>query len=184
MNNFIIIANELKFINKVISIAHPIKNVKIRGIYLTYEPPLKLTFNDLSNVYILSEYEYYKSGTRFPQNTRVIVLVNSMIKSRVQENVLFISHTISETSIRKNISTFLNDDTSFSKEKKVQKILTNFKFDFTLKGTKYLYESIIYCINSKDESICENLQKNVFSIIAEKYNTTPNNIKWNIIRSI
>ena len=28
--------------------------------------------------------------------------------------------------------------------------------------------------------ICENLQKNVFSIIAEKYNTTPNNIKWNI----
>lgn len=52
-----------------------------------------------------------------------------------------------------------------------------FKFNVTTKGYKYLIDTIEICI--KDENAIENLEKNVFSILAEKYKLDKKDkVKW------
>lgn len=66
-------------------------------------------------------------------------------------------------------------------EKKVKKFildeLKQFNFKFYAKGFKYLTETIYICILNEDA--LENLSKNVFPKIAEKYNEKSYiNVKW------
>lgn len=53
-----------------------------------------------------------------------------------------------------------------------------------LNGTKYLFESISYIYNSNNYGLIDNLEKNVYAILAKKHNTTASNIKSNILKSI
>ena len=66
-------------------------------------------------------------------------------------------------------------------EKKIRdfifKELSNFKFKKYTKGFKYLNEAIFICINDIDA--LDNLSKNVFPIIANKFNEKSIlNVKW------
>lgn len=59
----------------------------------------------------------------------------------------------------------------------ILKELSIFNFKRASKGFKYLNEVIYLCINNIDA--IENLQKNIFPIIAKKYNEkSPLNVKW------
>ena len=56
------------------------------------------------------------------------------------------------------------------------KELSDLKFVKCSKGYKYLNEAILMCI--KDMSIANNLSKNVYTVIAEKYKeASPRNVK-------
>lgn len=66
-------------------------------------------------------------------------------------------------------------------EKKVRdfifKELSNFEFKKFTKGFKYLTEAIFICIN--DVNALDNLNKNVYPIIADKFNEASIfNVKW------
>ena len=77
------------------------------------------------------------------------------------------------------------DDNEFFETK--EKIIHDFamlKFNFSRTGTKYLMESILYSFEHRDEYLHENLEKNVYPVIAEKFNTNPKHVKWVIIKSI
>lgn len=56
-------------------------------------------------------------------------------------------------------------------------------YNFKLKGTQYLLDSIIYVYSNKNEEMLENLEKNVYKYISLKNNKTVLNIKTNIINS-
>lgn len=59
----------------------------------------------------------------------------------------------------------------------ILKELSRFNFKKYTKGFRYLYEAIFLCI--KDKDAIDNLYKNVFPIICEKYKEkTPLNVKW------
>ena len=184
MHNIIIVNNDFKFINRMINIIYPIKDAKIKSLFYTYDNNLKATFVDFQNIYLLSEDTFFNNTTKFPKTSRIIVLVEGPIKSKINENILYVSQKVSDTTLRKNIISYLDLEPKQSLEIKIQKTLNSFKFDFTLKGTRFLYESILYCSRTNDDTLCENLQKNVFSVIAEKNATNADNVKWGIIRSI
>ena len=57
-------------------------------------------------------------------------------------------------------------------------------FRIKLNGTKYLLESISYIYNSNNYGLIDNLEKNVYPVLAKKHNTTTRNIKSNILKSI
>lgn len=57
-------------------------------------------------------------------------------------------------------------------------------FSLKLNGTKYILESILYIYNSNNYDLIENLEKNVYPVLAKKHNTTVMNIKSNILKSI
>ncbi len=52
-------------------------------------------------------------------------------------------------------------------------------YNFSHKGTKYIIEGIEIIANNKEEDII-NLKKDLYPIIARKYNTTVHNVKCNI----
>ena len=184
MINAIIIDKEFKFISRIVNLIYSIDNIKLKSIYLSFDKTLSDNFNNPDNVYIMTETTYYKYLGRFPKNIKLIVFLNSMIKAKANNDILYISSKIADVSIMKNIISFLKLDTNEQLANKLYKILRNFKFDFSIKGTNYLYESILYSITERKDYICENLEGTVFSVIAEKYNTTVGNIKWSIVRSI
>lgn len=75
----------------------------------------------------------------------------------------------------------------YTKEKEIKQFiereLSRFYFRRGTKGYKYLKESIYICI--VDENAIDNLSKNVFPIIAEKYNEKSYlSIKWCIDQCI
>lgn len=68
--------------------------------------------------------------------------------------------------------------------KRVRKILEKFNFNFKLIGTKYLLEAIIYSYFTRETYLFENLEKDIYPYVSQKYNVNPLTIKWAIIRSI
>lgn len=61
--------------------------------------------------------------------------------------------------------------------------LSKFSFRKYTKGFRYLNEAIYMCI--KDTDAIENLHKNVFPFIADKYKEkSPSNVKWCIEQSV
>lgn len=53
-----------------------------------------------------------------------------------------------------------------------------------LNGTKYLLESIYYIYSSNNYELIDNLEKNVYQVLAKQHHTTASNIKSNILKSI
>ena len=68
--------------------------------------------------------------------------------------------------------------------KRVRKILEKFNFNFKLIGTKYLLEAIVYSYFTRETYLFENLEKDIYPYVSQKYNVNPLTIKWAIIRSI
>lgn len=68
-------------------------------------------------------------------------------------------------------------------KKKVINQLLLLGYNFKLKGTKYLLESILYIYEKRQMELVENLEQNVYKYIANRNDKTITNIKTNIIKS-
>lgn len=67
-------------------------------------------------------------------------------------------------------------------ENQIIRELKKINYNFSYIGTQYIYESIlILCTSHQHEKII--LEKQVYPLIADKYNTTISNIKTNIVNS-
>lgn len=80
----------------------------------------------------------------------------------------------------KNIISNMNQEQSM---KFVLRELTNLKYNFKHNGTTYIYETILLIIDSNDICVMDNLEKNVYSILAKRYNKSINNIKSSIVKA-
>ena len=184
MYKVIVIDNNVEFISKIITLLYPVSTAKLKAIYTKFSTEtLKGILNE-DDIFIMSEINYLKYFSLFNIKNRIIIFTNDNVRVKSNNNILYLSNNISVDSASKNIFTFLNLLPLETYEEKVRKILVNLKFDFKYIGTIYLLESILYCLDHSDLYLCENLTKNVFSILAQKYNSTPDNIKWSISRSI
>ena len=61
--------------------------------------------------------------------------------------------------------------------KRVRKILEKFNFNFKLIGTKYLLEAIVYSYFTRETYLFENLEKDIYPYVSQKYNVNPLTIK-------
>ena len=71
-----------------------------------------------------------------------------------------------------------------SSQATAKRILEKFNFNFKLIGTKYLLEAIVYSYFTRETYLFENLEKQIYPYVSQKYNVNPLTIKWAIIRSI
>ncbi len=67
--------------------------------------------------------------------------------------------------------------------KKIKNELLLLGYNFKLRGTQYLLESITYIYIKNDMTLLENLEKNVYRYIAEKNDKKILNIKTSIIKA-
>ena len=101
------------------------------------------------------------------------------IKTIVRKMKAFLKNSGKEEILEKK---FFN----ISPEKK-QILEADFKyldFNFSLRGTKYIMECIFYIISMQNRLLVNNLNKNVYSVLASYHHTSVKNIKWSIIKSI
>ncbi len=61
--------------------------------------------------------------------------------------------------------------------------LTKMGFNFKLKGTKYIIDSVMYVYEKNNLKLLDNLEKNIYVSIGRKYGKSAHNIKTNIVNS-
>ncbi len=93
-----------------------------------------------------------------------------------------INNTISR--INKNIDDLIKIKNIEEYERRTYEELINLKYNTKYKGTKYIIESVIYIMeNINNSMLLENLEKNVYPIIACKHQKSTQNIKGNIVKA-
>lgn len=92
--------------------------------------------------------------------------------------------TISELLAKTKKSSRINNMQEQLQKEKIQKELEYLGYNPNYNGTKYLVESIYILSNIYDDEKEDcNLERDVYPIVARKYNKTAHNVKCNIINS-
>lgn len=172
LNNMIIISN---YINLNIDISSSVllaQNINSANLLIS-EYDINLIILD-ENIF---NYDFY---TQYIKLIPIILITNStQFQNTNYKFETFSTNCISNLStiINKHITIFNNISKSRSA---ILNQLLNIGFNIKHRGTKYLAESILifkyYCHTTN--------MKNIYSIIAQKYNTSGNNIKSNISKAI
>lgn len=100
---------------------------------------------------------------------------NVILKSENEENI---TRKIKEVIDDINYETNLIDAKS-----KVVSEVCDMGYNIKLVGTKYLIEAIMYIYESNNLSLVDNLEKNVYKVIAYRHKKTIVNVKTNISKS-
>jgi len=69
-------------------------------------------------------------------------------------------------------------------ELKLYKQFHDLNFNFKLSGTRYLFEAILFVYEHNNLYALDNMKKNIYPEVSNKYHTNPNKVKWNIEKSI
>lgn len=130
----------------------------------------------INNLHTISE-EYYE---RYKKS--VLIISDDIYKNTNSYVYEYISHSENMQYIFTKINEIMKNKTSNSNNSilvsKINKELEYLGYNLSYNGTKYLSECIALIYNNYGNS--ENLNKNVYPIIANKYHKTINNIKCNI----
>lgn len=80
-------------------------------------------------------------------------------------------------------NTFSNSLTN-KLELKLYKQFQNLNFNFKLSGTRYLFEAILFVYEHNNLYALDNMKKNIYPQVSNKYHTNVDKVKWNIEKSI
>lgn len=188
MCNFVIYSHDLslikKYNNMISNNFHDIHLAAIASNKKELESILKIKKINLLIISYEDSIRESLSPLTCKIENKIIIYDKAKHNFKSTKHALFLSLTSSNEDALIKLKSFtlkINEDLI---RKKVQKILEKFNFDFKLIGTKYLMEAIIYSYFTKETYFLENLEKQIYPYVSQKYNVSPDNIKWAIIRSI
>ena len=186
MLNILILSNNLSFIIKIVNTLS-IKNKKYRiynisrsikevsKIIQVYKDNVNLIITDISNekISILIEQELL--------NIPIIIINEKYTNKEIKKNKIFIFNSAKEFFY--NLDDTVIEIIKFSKSNikvlyRIYKYLLKFGYCFSHLGTKYLAHTI-YLIFYQNHNIFK-LEREIYPIIAKKYNTSIHNIKCDI----
>lgn len=84
-------------------------------------------------------------------------------------------------------SNFKTDQKSIVTKKIETKIIRQLKdlnFNFKQAGTRFFLETLIFVYENKNPNILNNISKNIYPNVSNKYHTSISKVKWNIEKSI
>lgn len=188
MSNFVIYNNNLNLIKKYTNmIFDNFSNIHLCGI-MSNKKELESTLHTQKINLIIISYSDSKKASLLPLlnsiENKIIICDNEENVFKASKHILYLSSNSSLESTLKQLKLFTPKIDEEFIRKRVRKILEKFHFDFKLIGTKYLLESIVYSYLTRETYLFENLEKQIYPYVSQKYNVTPSNIKWAIIRSI
>lgn len=121
-------------------------------------------------------------------NSIIVVSGNAELKKILRKSRFlaksFNKNTNPQT-LAKQISNVIEEKYAYNKNIKARIIHELYYIGFKPyhKGTGFMAESI-YMVYQKDAHLCDNFEKNIYPMVAAKYNTTTTNVKSDIIKSI
>lgn len=190
MNKVLIYSNDLSFLKGLNNYISNIKNLEIQmctSLSLLKENLEKISYIlviiDTNNDMEAINYKYLSNL----QINNIVLLYDSLdnIDERVIEDKKFI---LKERSLE-NVKALLSYDTSDENEsflvlytkKRILNEIKGLKFEVTNIGVQYLIDCILLI---KCNDALYNLEKDIYPIVAKKYNVTSNKVKWNIYSCI
>lgn len=186
MNKVLIYSRDITFLKNISTFL----NVD-NGIKINFSTNLEDFINKLEKInYILviidldknDEEMNYKYLARLEVNNIVFLYSSStIINEAIIENSKFALREKSIDNIKSMIKyDIFEENESFLvtyTKKKILKEINTLKFEVNNIGVQYLIECVLL-IKSNDSLY--NLEKEIYPIVAKKYNVTPNRVKWNI----
>lgn len=183
--NIILIEDNIESINKIIKIINPINDLRIKSIFYQENSNLYHELNKSDNIIFLSIEKHSILKTRINSNNKIIIYSEKITKPYTEKDLLYISSNDKYIDIvQKNIISYLNINSIEYYKRILARLFNNLNFDFKLTGTIFLYESLLICLSEPNDYLYENLNEKIYTPLAKKHETTPDNIKWSIIRSI
>ena len=190
MNKVLIYSNDLSFLKGLNNYISNIKNLEIQmctSLSLLKENLEKISYIlviiDTNNDMEAINYKYLSNL----QINNIVLLYDTLdnIDERVIEDKKFI---LKERSLE-NIKALLSYDTSDENDsflvlytkKRILNEIKGLKFEVTNIGVQYLIDCILLI---KCNDALYNLEKEIYPIVAKKYNVTSNKVKWNIYSCI
>lgn len=154
-NNLKDLQNKLEKFNFILVIIDLDKNnEKIDCKYLS-----RLNINNIAFLYTKSTIidEYIIKNNKFILKEKDLNVLKSMLSYDIfdEDNSFLVSYT----------------------KKKIMKEINELKFEVTNIGVQYLIECILII---KSNDLLYNLEKEIYPLVAKKYNVTSNRVKWNI----
>lgn len=188
MCNFVIYNNNLNLIKKYSNlIISNFSNIHLSGIATNKKELESFLKTQKLNLIIISYADSQKSSILPLINNienKIVICDNDENVLKSSKHTLYLSSHSSLESTLKKLKLFTPKVDEEFIRKRVRKILEKFNFDFKLIGTKYLLEAIVYSYFTRETYLFENLEKQIYPYVSQKYNVNPLNIKWAIIRSI
>lgn len=190
MNKVLIYSNDLSFLKGLNNYISNIKNLEIQmctSLSLLKENLEKISYilviidtnNDMESI----NYKYLSNL----QINNIVLLYDTLdnIDERVIEDKKFI---LKEKSLE-NVKALLSYDSSDENDsflvlytkKRILNEIKGLKFEVTNIGVQYLIDCILLI---KCNDALYNLEKDIYPIVAKKYNVTSNKVKWNIYSCI
>ena len=197
MINTLIVSNNIDYLKKLINMIIS----KFNEIYISYIATSKEEIcHILSNNHIeliIFDLKFSKQETidiiqkinsinKIEKSNIIVALKNKTITKVI--NKPYYETKTSETQ-EKSIYTALkeiiklNQNKNYSIKRNIISELVNIGYNMKHIGTHYIFEAIYIIYETDDWDMLDNLEKNVYSIIAKEHNKSLNNIKTNIIKA-
>lgn len=137
-----------------------------------YRPHLFVLNADVIDESKISKLEHAPKCIGFTENSDVSLVKKYLMKDA---NIKL---------LEKRINKVITENDFYQTKERIVHDFAMLKFNFSRAGTTYLMESILYSYKHRTEFLHNNLEKMVYPAIAKKFHTTPEHVKWLIIKSI
>lgn len=200
MINTIIIDDNIEYIKSLInSVICNLKNIRITHILTDGKEALNIIENNTVDLILLDLKMPKMNGIELINKIkqmnslnvpRIIVISGEVDYMYCLKNELIISDIINKNNMQNikfhlentiNSIHFLNEE-HLIREKIINELI-NLGYNFKYKGTHYIFDSIMYIYMSNNLELLNNIEKNVYIYISNKYHKSINNIKTNIIKA-
>lgn len=202
MQNLLIVEDNLiQSYHLANSICREISNIRLYGIVPTCSEAIEIIKNCKVDIIILDlklpdssgndVINFIKKNNLSKYEYSIIILTGeiSMIKDSINNKYIYyyctkIGSYESVVEHTKELAEIKDMESSYSQLDKVIKAnMESLNFDFSYKGTVYLFDTILEIMEREDKFEI-NFDKEIYPIIAKKYNTKKNSIKVNIFNSV
>lgn len=206
MTNILLVEKDLNYCREMINhLNKELDNIRVIGIVRTTLELIEYLKDFNIDIILMNEniydYSILSNSNIFKQqkyDKSIILMLDNINSSNVIiDNSLIYDYFLREDNI-KNIIKKINNLISIKNTyfihnsiiyKENEDIINQIKnemkylhFNFLHNGSKYLLESI-FLLTNYDNYYNVDLERDIYPIIAKKYNTTPHNIKCNIINA-
>lgn len=184
MINILIVEKDFNYSRKIINMLSS-KNNEIRfcGITTTITETLEFIKSNTIDIILIGSHIMQKTNPTYLNNIKnsIIILSNyDEILSNTHYSFNSISKKDSISVLNNKINTIVNQNKKIPNIDNLKKIIENeliyLHYNPAYKGFNYLVETILILNNLDDY----NLSKHIYPIVAEKFNTIPENVKYNI----
>lgn len=194
MYNVIIISKDLKFPYIITNMICPkFPNIKVYSIFSNILDTLNFISINIVDILIFdsklntSEINYFfnclKENNLKNYENSIFLISNNNHYINTNNSNKYIFSLCPINKLENNLKIFLNNKTTSIIEK-INNELHKINYNFSYVGTKYLADAISIVSKKYNNEICNiNLSKQIYPIIAKKYNKSVYSIKTNIIRS-